>query len=172
MPSVSFQAIVDEYYTALYRFAFSLAKNEHEAGDLTQQTFVIFAKKGNTLQDSTKVKSWLFTTLYREFLRVRKRGGRMDYKEEEILEAEAAPIAPDVATSHDAALAVEALQEIDEIYRAPLALFFLQDHAYKEIAVILDIPIGTVMSRISRGKTQLKQVFFEKEKKGGNNQGD
>jgi len=169
---VSFEAIVDEYYTALYRFAFSLAKNEHEAGDLTQQTFVIFARTGDSLQDPSKVKSWLFTTLYREFLRIRKRGGRMDYQEAEILESQAPPVAPDVATSHDATLAVEALQEIDEIYRAPLALFFLQDHSYKEISEILEIPMGTVMSRISRGKSQLKQVFFEKEKKSGNKEGN
>jgi RNA polymerase sigma-70 factor (ECF subfamily) len=161
---VNFEAIVDEYYTALYRFAYSLAKNEHEAGDLTQQTFVIYARKGDALKDSSKVKSWLFTTLYREFLRIRKRGGRVDYHEAEVLENEAPPIAPDVATSHDSGLAVEALQEVDEIYRAPLTLFFLQDHSYKQIAEILDIPIGTVMSRISRGKSQLKQVFFEKER--------
>ncbi len=158
-----FETIIDEYYAALYRFAYSLAKNEHEAADLTQQTFVIYARKSGDLKDASKVKSWLFTTLYREFLRIRKRGSRVDYQETEVLENTAPPVAPDVATSHDSSLALEALAEVDEIYRAPLTLFFLKDHSYREIAEILGIPIGTVMSRISRGKSQLKHIFFQRE---------
>ena len=67
---LDFHDLVSEYYTALYRFAYSLAGNEHDAGDLTQQVFCIWAEKGATLRDSSKVKSWLFTTLYREFIRI------------------------------------------------------------------------------------------------------
>ncbi len=161
---MNFQEIVDTYYTGLYRFAYSLAKNEHEAGDLTQQTFYIYAEKGSSLKDKSKIKSWLFTTLYREFLRLRKRGSRMDSYEHELLEVESAPVEPEVAQSMDSGMAVEALQEVDEVYRTPLTLFYLQNHSYKEIAAILDVPIGTVMSRLSRGKNQLKQIFLEKEK--------
>lgn len=160
---MNFQALVDEYYTPLYRFAYSLAKNEHEAGDLTQQTFYIFAEKGDSIKDASKIKSWLFTTLYREFLRVRKRGQRMDSHENELLEAESEPVETDVAESMDAGLAVEALQEVDEVYRVPLTLFYLKSHSYKEIADILEVPIGTVMSRLSRGKSQLKHIFLQKE---------
>jgi len=161
---MDFESIVSEYYTPLYRFAYSLAKNEHEAADLTQQTFVVFAEKGSSLKDKTKVKSWLFTTLYREFLRIRKRGEKVDYQEEKILEIEAPSIDSNIVKSMDAKLAVGALQEVTEIYRVPLSLFYLQDHSYKEISAILDVPIGTVMSRISRGKSQLKQIFFQKER--------
>src|SRR5260370_37391009 len=66
-----FEQLVDAHYAALYRFALSLAKNEMDAADLTQQTFYIWAEKGRDLRDPGKAKSWLFTTLYREFL-----GGR------------------------------------------------------------------------------------------------
>ena len=145
---MNFEELVDQYYEPLYRFGYSLAKNEHEAGDLAQQTFYIYAEKGSSLKDKSKVKSWLFTTLYREFLRVRKRGGRMDSYEPDILEARGPSVTPDLVTQLDGGLAVEALQEVDEVYRVPLALFYLQDHSYKEIAEILDIPIGTVMSRL------------------------
>lgn len=160
---MNFQDIVDAHYRSLFRFAYTLAKNEQEASDLTQQTFVVFAEKGSTLKDPTKVKSWLFTTLYREFLRGRKREQRIDFREENLLELEAAPVKPEAVRAMDAQLALDALGQVDEVYRAPLALFYLQDHSYKEIAEILDIPIGTVMSRLSRGKQQLKQIFFKRE---------
>ena len=68
---ISFTELVDAYYQPLYKFAYSLSKSPDEAADLTQQTFYIWAKKGNTLRDASKVKSWLFTSLYREFLRPR-----------------------------------------------------------------------------------------------------
>ena len=66
--SVDFDNLVDLHYAGLYRFALSLARDENHAADLTQQTFYIWAAKGHQLQDRSKAKSWLYTTLHREFL--------------------------------------------------------------------------------------------------------
>ncbi len=157
-----FTQLVRDHYQPLYRFALSLAKNEADASDLVQQTFLIWARKGGMLRENSKVKSWLFTTLYREYLRVRRRSMPMVHQEPEMLEAELPPVSPEVVTSLDAAQAVETLQEVEEIYRAPLTLFYLENMSYKEIAETLDVPIGTVMSRLSRGKEQLKRAILRK----------
>jgi len=159
-----FHELVQEYYQPLYKFAYSLAKNPDGASDLTQQTFLIWAQKGEALRDKGKVKSWLFTTLYREFLRVRRKGDQSVSTEPENLEYALPAVEPNVVTSLDAQAAVEALQEVDEVFRAPLTLFYLEDMAYKEIAETLDVPIGTIMSRLSRGKAQLKQILLKKRK--------
>src|ERR1043166_6625006 len=69
---VDFESLVSRYYRGLYQFAFSLTRREADACDLTQQTFYVWAKKGHQLRDVTKVKTWLFTTLHREFLKSRR----------------------------------------------------------------------------------------------------
>jgi RNA polymerase sigma-70 factor (ECF subfamily) len=164
MSSEMFTQLVDAHYTPLYRFALSLTKSPADAGDLTQQTFFIWAKQGHALREEGKAKSWLFTTLYREFLRIRRRSDRVSALED-LGPVEADPPAPDVdvVTGMDATLVVEALQEVDETYRVPLTLFYMQDMAYKEIAEMLEVPIGTVMSRLSRGKAQLRAALARKE---------
>lgn len=164
MSSEIFTQLVDAHYTPLYRFALSLTKNPSDAGDLTQQTFFIWAKQGHALREEGKAKSWLFTTLYREFLRVRRRGERVTALED-LGPVESDPAAPevDMVTGMDAGLVVEALQEVDEVYRVPLTLFYMQDLSYKEIAEMIEAPIGTVMSRLSRGKVQLRAALARKE---------
>lgn len=159
----SFEDLVSAYYQPLYRFGYSLSKSEHEASDLAQQTFFIYAEKGSALRDKSKVKSWLFTTLYREFLKRKKRDQRIDHHEPEMLEIMGGSVGSRIARSLDASLAVEALNEVDEVYRIPVSLFYLKELSYKEIADVLDVPIGTVMSRLSRGKSQLKEIFKRKE---------
>jgi predicted DNA-binding protein YlxM (UPF0122 family) len=57
----------------------------------------------------------------------------------------------------DAALVLDALQALDDNFRAPLAMFYLENLSYKEIAEMLELPLGTVMSRLSRGKAQLRR---------------
>jgi RNA polymerase sigma-70 factor (ECF subfamily) len=152
-----FEELVDAHYQALYRFGYSLAKNPDRAADLVQQTFVIWAEKGHQLKDRSKAKTWLFTTLYREHLSHARRAAK--YPEQEIEDAEhlLPSHEPDAERQLDGQRALELLDRLDETFRAPLTLFYLQQNSYKEIAAILDVPIGTVMSRIARGKEQLRR---------------
>lgn len=156
----AFTATVDRYYAALYRFALSLARNQADACDLTQQTFYVWATKGHTLRDAAKAKTWLFTTLYREFLRGRRRDTRLTSLEDlPPGENEIADEEIDRVRQLDGALVLEALGQVEELFRAPLTLFYLEELSYQEIADALGVPIGTVMSRLSSGKAQLRAAL-------------
>lgn len=152
-----FESLAKLHYRDLYRFAFSLTRNESDASDLTQQTFYLWAAKGSQLREASSVKSWLFTTLHREFLQSRRRLVRFPHHELEEMEHELPQIEPETMWQLDAATIFETLAELDENFRAPLILFYMEDLPYKEIAAILEIPLGTVQSRIARGKAQLYQ---------------
>lgn len=158
---LNFEGVVALYYEPLYKFAFSLARTEDDACDLTQQTFYIWAAKGHQLRDQTKVKTWLFTTLHRQFLETRRRQTRFPHQELGEVEFELPSVAPSFADRLDGAIVMRALGQVDEVYQAAVALFYLEDYAYKEIAEILAVPLGTVKSRIARGIAQLQHLLAE-----------
>ena len=158
---LAFESLVARYYEPLYRFAFSLSHDESDACDLTQQTFYVWARKGHQLRDATKVKTWLFTTLHRQFLESRRRTTQFPHAELESAEADLPVIEPIVVARLDGAQVLRALAAVDEVFQAPVALFYLQDCSYKEIAEILGVPMGTVKSRIARGIAQLQKMLAD-----------
>ena len=148
---------VEELYQPLFGFAMRLCGNVTEALDYTQQTFYLLQQHWSSIRDSSRLKSWLFTTLYREYLNRKKKRARHPHVDWE----EAGPALPSIeasqATEMDATVVHETLQELEACYRRPLELFYLNDLSYKEIAERLEVPIGTVMSRLSRGKAELRK---------------
>jgi RNA polymerase sigma-70 factor, ECF subfamily len=156
---MDFESLVACYYEPLYQFAFSLARAEADACDLTQQTFCIWAAKGHQLRDASKVKTWLFTTLHREFLGSRRRQTRFPHIELEQAATELPAVSAPTVNRLDAGQVLETLARLDEIYQAPVALFYLQDYSYNEIAEILEVPLGTVKSRLTRGLSRLHQLL-------------
>jgi RNA polymerase sigma-70 factor, ECF subfamily len=156
--ALDFEQLVEDFYMPLYRFALSLTREPFEAADLTQQTFLLWASKGHQLREQSKVKTWLFTSLYREFLRDERKRGQESGSESQLPDEQSLPVA---ANQLDGDAVVRALLELEEIYRAPLSLFYLQEHSYKEIAETLELPLGTVMSRISRGKARLREQLAD-----------
>jgi RNA polymerase sigma-70 factor, ECF subfamily len=160
--STDFEGLVARYYRPLFQFALSLTRSEPEARDLTQQTFLVWGTKGHQLRDASKVKTWLFSTLHHEFLKSRRRQTRFPHYELEQVSDELPVVSPAMVDQMDAKTVVEALGRVDDLYQAPLALFYLEEHSYKEIAEILEVPIGTVESRIARGKAQLQKILLNK----------
>jgi RNA polymerase sigma-70 factor (ECF subfamily) len=164
---LDFENLVNLYYDCLYRFALSLTRKENDACDLTQQTFYVWAAKGHQLQDTSKVKTWLFTTLHRLFLEMQRRHHRFPHHELTEVSRELPNIDPQMVKQLDSAAVVQLLARVDAPYQAPVALFYLEDYSYKEIAEILAVPMGTVKSRIARGIAQLQHVLSKDVERNG-----
>jgi RNA polymerase sigma-70 factor (ECF subfamily) len=168
MPVVAdteFEQLVRAHYAPLFRFALSLARDEVAAADLVQQTFYLWATKGGQLREARAARSWLLTTLHREFLSDCRHAQRFAHVEVTVAETdeELPHVAPEVVEQMDGRAVLQALRQVDEVFRAPLALFYLEEMTYKEIAETLEVPTGTVMSRLARGKEQLRHLLCVEE---------
>src|SRR6266404_2998160 len=151
---------VARHYESLYKFAFSLTRAEADASDLTQQTFYLLATKGHQLRERSKVKTWLFTTLHRIFLQGRRRQTRFPHRSLDEVAPEDLPASSPLSGDRlDSGQVLRALAQVDEVYQGAVALFYLEDCSYREIAEILEVAEGTVKSRISRGITQLRHLM-------------
>lgn len=150
--------------------ALKLSGNEYDAEDLTQETFYIAFKRFHQLRGEDKCKSWLFSIMRNLYLKdmARKRNFRelnlddegeylqnlesvaaKNYSENELIKK---------ADKQDMQLI---LNRIPEKYKSPFLLFYMDNRTYKEIADALNIPIGTVMSRISRGRDFVKNMVLK-----------
>ncbi len=162
MDQLDYEQIVSSFYEPLYRFALSLTHKRDDACELAQETFCRLLSKGSQLRDHSKVKAWMFTTLYRVYIGWKRRELRLPHFEIGSVEGELPALTPQMAEESDADTVLETLFEIDERYRSPLVLFYLEQQSYREIAEMLEIPCGTVMSRLSRGKEALRKLLVEK----------
>lgn len=158
---IDLERLVDQHYAALYRFALSLAGHESEACDLVQETYYLLSTKGHQVNDPSKMKSWLFTTLYRLFTNSRRRLVRFPQHELSEVEQELPEVTPPPIRV-DWEILSRCLARLDETFRAPVALFYLEDYSYNDIAEILNVPLGTVKSRIARGIVSLQIMMVER----------
>jgi RNA polymerase sigma factor (sigma-70 family) len=160
---IDLERLVDQHYAALYRFALSLSGHESDASDLVQETFYLLATKGHQLVDLTKVKSWLFTTLHRLFTGGRRRLVRFPQYDLVEVEEELPVVLPEPPSRSDWKILSQCLVRLDETFRAPIALFYLEDYSYNEIAEILHVPLGTVKSRMARGIAAMQVMMAANE---------
>jgi RNA polymerase sigma factor (sigma-70 family) len=156
---IEFENLVRTHYASLYRFALSLTRSETDASDLTQETFLIWGSKGHQLRDRSRAKTWLFTTLHREFLKLRRHQIRFPQVELSEVEPELSFVEPGGIEILKLDDVLRAFAQVEPLYQATLALFYVEEMSYREMADILGVPIGTVQSRLSRGKAQLRQLL-------------
>lgn len=150
------ETLVADHYEALYRYAFRLSGGAQLAEDLTQDTFCQAQKNLHQLRDHAKAKSWLFSILRNAFLH-RLRSAR----QEKEISLDGIGDLPDRCADPglpiDADQLQQALQMLPEAFRTPIVLYYFEEFSYKEIAEQMKVPLGTVMSRLARAKTFLRQ---------------
>lgn len=152
------ETVVMTYYRQLYRYALGLSGHEADAADLTQQTAVKFALKWQEIREDGAIKSWLYTTLYREFLLLRRRERKTVEFDESLMPQPFDEASPQELRV-DGRTAVELLKRMEEPHCSVLSLFYIEDMSYREIAAVLGVPPGTVMSRLSRAKDALRLLL-------------
>jgi len=153
--------LVRDEYQIVYRFAYRLAGSAADAEDLTQQTFLLACRKIDQLRTSDRPRSWLFTIVRNCFLKSRQKRKHLEFVDHETDWVAEIPVHE--SQGFDNEQLQQALQEMPEIFRTPVLLHYFEELSYKEIARILDVPIGTIMSRLARGKEALRARLTEKE---------
>ena len=153
-PSLDLEELVEQYAGLLFGLARRLSGCPTDAEDLVQQTFLAAHAHGDQLRDTTKVRAWLCTILRNEFLKLirsRRRASTIS------LDGLGEPSSPDHSnTEVDGEAILLALDSLPEEFRIPIVLYFFEEMSYREISESLDLPIGTVMSRLSRAKSRLR----------------
>jgi RNA polymerase sigma-70 factor (ECF subfamily) len=177
----SFEGDALSYLDALYRTALRMTRSEADAEDLVQETFIRAFRFREQFTPGTNLKAWLFRILTNTFInQYRRKAARpqsteLDDVDESILYRHMRDVAPASESPDPETLIVdntvstevkEALEELPEKFRTTV-LLDVEGFSYKEIAETLDIPIGTVMSRLHRGRKFLQKRLYDIAKERG-----
>lgn len=142
----------------LYAGAYRLVRNAADAEDLVQETYLRAFRAFQLYTPGTNIRAWLFTILYRARADRYRKLARSPHTVELLHEGPAvAPPQDQLAGGQEEVL--RALDRLPESFRGAVVLRDMQDFTYEEIAGILKIPIGTVMSRIHRGRSLLRGML-------------
>jgi RNA polymerase sigma-70 factor, ECF subfamily len=153
--------LVAEHHQAAYGYAYRLTGSVHDAEDLTQQTFLVAQVKLGQLRNMDNAKAWLFAILRNCFLKDRQRR-RPAVAADIPFNIEFVQSSPEEEVLDQERLQA-ALQRLPDASRLVLLMFYFEECSYREIAKRLQMPIGTVMSRLARAKDYLRTILFEPE---------
>jgi RNA polymerase sigma-70 factor (ECF subfamily) len=154
--------LVADHADVLYRYAYRLTGSVADAEDLTQQTFLIAHQKLSQVREPAGARSWLFAVLRRVYLRSQRKTRRLPLAGS-TFDIEAVPdeIIDDLIIDREALQA--AIDELPDPYKLVLMSYYFEDLSYREIAERFELPVGTVMSRLSRAKSHLRCRLIEPE---------
>jgi RNA polymerase sigma-70 factor (ECF subfamily) len=149
------EKLVEEHYAALYRYAFRLSGGAADAEDLTQEAFCKAQSCLAQLRDPDRAKPWLFSILRNVYLH-RIRSAKIERLVPLDDVGDLVEPLPEALPEIDPERLQEALNELPEVFRTPIILYYFEDFSYRDIAEQMDLPIGTVMSRLARAKGYLR----------------
>jgi len=146
-------------FDRLYNLAHWLTQNREEAEDLLQETYTKALKGFSSFQPGTNFRAWIYRILRNTFLT--SRTGLKTFEPLDETEGDAAGIAEHTPESillrqFDQEMVRKAIDELPVLYREALLLYEMEEMSYQEIVAALGVPIGTVMSRLSRARRMLR----------------
>src|SRR5438105_10957731 len=171
-----FSELAMEHMSSLYTAALRMTRNPADAEDLVQETYLKAYRAFNSFQEGTNLKAWLYRILTNTFINgyraKRRRPEESDLEDVEDLYlyrrlgglegAQLGRSAEEEVLDHFTDTDVKAaLESLPEQFRMAVLLADVEGFSYKEIASILDIPIGTIMSRLHRGRKALQKALFQ-----------
>ncbi len=154
-----FESEVMPHARSLYGTALRLTRNPQDAEDVLQETLLRAYRGFASYRPGTNVRAWLFTILHRVRTDMLRKRGRSPQTTELLDDG------PAVNPEHEVRLTAgnedvqRALAEVPEVFRSALVLRDVEEFSYEEIAGILGVPVGTVMSRIHRGRAHLRRLL-------------
>jgi len=163
--SADFEQLALPLFASLYNHAYWLTRDPSEAEDLVQESFTKALRAFDSFQSGTNFKAWIFRILRNTFLTSRTAIAAsstvfLEDHPDTLATTASGPTPEDILLRLDNQAALHsALEQLPPQLREALLLSDVEDIKYKDIAVILDIPIGTVMSRISRARSTLRQLL-------------
>ena len=145
---------------ALYGTACRMTRSRSDAEDLVQETYLRALRSFDRFTPGTNARAWLFTILHRARVDALRRQGRAPVTVELEDDGHATPPVQEAAMTTLGGLE-RALQDLPEAIRSAVLLRDLEGFSYREIAQILEVPVGTVMSRLHRGRAALRRALGE-----------
>jgi RNA polymerase sigma factor (sigma-70 family) len=169
--TAEFEELAMSMVNSVYNLARWLARNDHDAEDLVQETYLKAFRSFSSFQAGTNFRAWIFRILRNTFLKSRPLRERqlmvgLD-SEEQIIPAFATCTTPESLFIDSSGIAAirTAIEELPAIYREVILMCDVEEASYKEIAEILSIPIGTVMSRLARARRTVREALRPTETK-------
>lgn len=170
----AFAAEAMQYAPQLYSAALRMTRNASDAEDLVQETFLKGYRSYASFQDGTNLRAWLFRILTNTFINTYRAKQRrptetdLDDVEDLYMYRRIGALQAASRSAEDQMLDLftddevkQSLEELPENFRIPVLLADVEGFSYKEIAEMLDIPIGTVMSRLHRGRKAMQKRLFD-----------
>lgn len=157
----AFEEIVEKYYKIIFRLAYRIIRDNDDAEEITQSTFVKAYENLDSYNSKFKFFSWLYRITVNESLNFSKRKNYNEELDEKHSNNEKDPDVIYEQTERSERID-DALMELDMIYRVPVVLKHFMNYSYKEISYLIDVPEKTVKSRLFEGRHLLKNILIKK----------
>jgi len=163
-----FKELTYPHLQFLYNVALKYSGKPYDAEDLVQETMYTAYRKFSQLRDEKKCRSWLFMILRSHFLKEKRQMVKRPYLDDgsgylkNITDGSAKTLPEKYEEKVNRKEVHQALDVLPEKFKSPLILYYMEEMTYQEISEYLDIPIGTVMSRLARGKKYMKNELMNR----------